>query len=304
MVKNIVFLGNNNLFDVIRKNISKQYQIAEINKYRFSNDNFIYVLPKNIKNNSIIIIADFSNHVHRNLMGLFFCLDYFSNNNNSIENIIFTYFPYSRSNRIIEGQTSNLRTIVSFLNNYDIKNIITIDPHFGDQNINLNACLKIISQSNIFREEIEKFDPKTTLLIGPDKGSSKRINEISQISNIKFVVLDKIRNDHKEKVEISIKENDKNIIEQYNIYLIFDDEICSGNTINNTINKLVTLNPNCQIFIFITHAFLRKKPLFLKFKQVKQLLITDSISTHSKINDKKIIKKDVSNIILDCINSD
>jgi len=168
----------------------------------------------------------------------------------------------------------------------------------------LHAELNIVSQQEIFRDILIKFEQNKALLIGPDKGSCLKINEISKMTQINGVVLYKQRSNHKEKAKIIVSKNEKGIIEKYNIYLIFDDEICSGDTIYKTIKKLISINPNCKIFIFTTHAFFSNKLDFLDYEQVMQMYITNSVSLNSKINNSKLIRKDISIKILDCINDD
>src|SRR6056297_774775 len=140
------------------QSLSTNYKIniCNFNKYKFSNNNFIYQFAKLKVVGKVNIVANLSEKIHANLWGLLTVLDLLKRENISIENLVFPYFPYSRSNHIHKHQTRPLYTLIENLNRAPINTILTFDPHFGDQNLPIHASFKIIDQVHIFEKFLEQ----------------------------------------------------------------------------------------------------------------------------------------------------
>ncbi len=295
MFDNIVLIGDKTS---LLKNIEKQSKaILKYHEHKFSNDNFIYSFKDNTIVEDVNIIADLSLNLHKNLCGLFFLLDYFQRNKIAIKSLFFPYFPYSRTNHFHKNQTANLFMIVNHLNLYDIKQIYCCDPHYQNQDIELKAELKIIEQENIFSEEFRKIIQKDTIIIGPDRGSKRRVERISSQFNTQGICFDKKRINHEENVFIKLSSKFDKMIKVAHEIVLIDDEICSGNTMNKIIEYVTHSNPDCNIIIFVTHSFMKNVPDFINNKNVKNVYVSNSIHLASKLKSDKIIIKDISSII-------
>ncbi len=295
MINHIILIGAETS---LLKNIEKQSKaILKYHEYKFSNDNFIYSFEDDTFEEDVNIIADLSSNLHKELCGLFFLLDYFKRNNIAINYLFFPYFPYSRTNHIHKNQTANLFMIVEHLNLYDIKRIYCCDSHFQNQDIGLKAELNIIEQEDIFTEEFNKIIHENTIVIGPDRGSKKRVDKICSQFNIPGFCFDKKRINHQEKVVIKSNAKFDEIIKKAAEIVLIDDEICSGSTLKKITEYVSAANPDCKINIFVTHSFMNNVPDFINNKNIKNVYTTNSIHLASKLKSKKIIIKDISSII-------
>lgn len=296
-MKNTIIIG----YDTqLIKNLKRRFlgSLINYNKHYFSNKNFIIEFIDSIDVQDIFIIVDFSYDLHRYLWELLFICDYLSSLNKNIKNLIFAYFPYSRSNNSKCNQTQNLSTIIRSLNLYSIERISTIEPHFGEMNIGFKGEMSIIRLKDIFFNEIAKHidsDKRdNTILIGPDKGSLRMVKEISDSFNIDFHIFDKYRIDHSEKVFFNIGNNSihyNSILKKKRQIFIFDDEICSGNTIIGIVNYLYRIRDNFDIYIFIAHSFLQEDFFLKEYSKELKIFCTNSIDycyemkNHLKIKD-------------------
>ena len=296
-MKKIIIIGDEtNLLKTIRKNCVKQS--LKFNKYQFSNDNFIYQLgeetPKNVS-----IITDLSVNLHDNLWGLFFTLDFLKSKNVNIDKLIFPYFPYSRSNHENENYTSGLFSIISYLNKYNIGEIVTFDPHFEYQKLPLNHKFIIVKQEQIFENILSEKLIVNSLIIGPDKGSQQRIDRLRNKYKLNGFTLNKTRDGHNEKVEICVTDLQREIIRNSEYISIFDDEICSGSTLQVSVSKIKEINPTTTIDVFVSHNFLKDDTNRL-FGYINKLYTTNSI--HNNLQTKRIEFTDLSTQIIEEIN--
>jgi len=298
-MRKVVLIGEEtNLLNNIHQN--NNIEIIDFRKYKFSNNNFIYQLEGKVDFDEVSIVADLSKKLHENLWGLFFALDFLKEKKVNIQNLVFPYFPYSRSNKEHKDSTFNLRVIVNFLNLFPINKITTFDTHFGNQNLGLKSKLKIMRQRDVFDNEIKKLD--NTVFIGPDAGSKERINELSNSFGIPGIVLVKKRTNHSETVNLNIKKEHVDLLKNIDKVTIFDDEICSGNTIKIAIEKILEINENIKIDIFITHSFLKNDTELITYKSINKLYVTNSVDNFNN-NSDKVIVKDLSKLIIKEINA-
>lgn len=297
-MKKVILLGEEtNLLTNIKQN--DNIEIINFQKYNFSNNNIIYQLEEEKKIDNISIIADLSEKLHENLWGLFITLDFLKKRNVEIDKLIFPYFPYSRSNHEHKNHTSSLFTIIKYLNNYVIGKIITFDPHFENQELPFNNKFKMIKQEQIFKNILNEKLIENSLIIGPDKGSQQRIENLKNKFKVNGFTLNKTRDNHKEIVNIFINDWQKEKIKNSDYISIFDDEICSGSTLQITINKIVKIKENIVIDVYITHNFMKSIDNAI-FGNINYLYTTNSISKEVKINKMHIV--DLSEMIIEKIN--
>ena len=227
--------------------------------------------------NPINIVTDVLKNAHEILWELFFCLDYFKSNLVHIKKLIFTYFPYSRSDKGTVDRTCNLNTILSFLSIYPINEIVTFDLHFQTEKIDSRIKIKSIKHIDIFGSLIDEDNINNYLIISPDKGGFNRAIKYKDKFGIPVICMEKSRTDHTEKVNYIInKENQKTIEYAKQIYII-DDEICSGNTLQQLIKVVRKNNPPAIIKCFITHCFNQKIDDSSFLKDIDMLAITNTL---------------------------
>ena len=303
-IKDVLLIGDKtNLLMSLSKKIMDR--IISYNEYEFSNQNFIYEFEHVNFCDTISIVADFSYNINKHFLGLFFLLDYLKKNKIKVNQILFPYLPYSRSNHLKKYQTFNLFTIIELLNFYDVTNIVTFDPHFEGQNFDFaTAQIKYHSHEVIFYNEIEKIvinkNIDELVVIGPDEGSKKRVEQIAESFGVLGMFFNKIRKSHDEKVnyDFNINQYQYSEIKKKKEIIIVDDEICSGNTLKELIKFLKDISPNCKIYVFITHFFNNDLLDVFKLNYIKFICITNSIDCANTLNTPWIKVIDLSPFII------
>ena len=282
------------------KNITKNKDLKLIyyEKVYFSNSNFIYQFNADTRFDNLSIIVDLSVNLNENLLGLLFVLNFLKEKGILIKKLIFPYFPYSRSNNKSENCTSGLDAIIHCLNQNLIEEIIIYDPHFVRQDLPFRAMVKTISQEEIFHDILMNKKYDQALIIGPDNGSTERVEKISEFLKIKAFTLNKQRSGHDEIVQITISDVISNEIKKCNKILIFDDEICSGDTLKKTINAIIHINRMAVIDVYVTHNFI-KKDIGEIFLNVNQLYSSNSIQnefSHANLTKIDLTKQLIGHI--------
>ena len=214
----------------------------------------------------------------------------FYNLNNNLSNItlLIPYLGYCRQHNDTNSVGS---MILESIKNFKIKKIHLLEPHCIRifHNLSKYSNINIISPRELFIRYIQtlnlNLNIENSILISPDKGFENEIKYYSKILNIDYIVGKKIRNNQGkiEKLYISFNEKFKNI-------LIIDDLIDTGDTITTLIKKLTGIKKNnLSIFVFCCHGVLSKKPEFLKYKCVKELILTNSLEVKYKNSKIKIL---------------
>ena len=293
-----VFIGGQT--DLIKIMIkSKNINTIDLKRYEFPNNNILHqISPESVKDD-INILVDVSFKMHESIWELICILDLFDNINLHVNNLILPYFPYSRSNKESVNFSSGLFSLIKLFNNYKINNIITIDPHFGSQHLFLKSKLNVISFNTIFENELRLLIDSKTLIIGPDKGSIKRITEIADHYKVSGFHLNKSRVTHDEIVEVTVMDKFKELLKGCSNIIVVDDEICSGQTILKTIELLKSIRQDIIIDIIATHCFIPERNItFLPL--IHSLTTTNTITNNyedQKINIVNITSKILSYIV-------
>ncbi len=296
---NVVLLGESTgLLNSLKK--KESLHIVNFEKVCFSNDNLLYQLNGNNNIQTISIVADLSSKLHENLWGLILSLDFFKKKKINIDKLIFPYLPYSRSNKVSNNNTKSLQTLICHINKYKVGELVVLDPHFGNQKLFSTNKIIIVEQKQIF-EPFLKNNLGYNLILGPDEGSKERVCQVSTLLNIEGFTFNKKRRGHKEEVKIKVAEQIRNYILKSDKLLIMDDEICSGETLKNTIKEIKLINSNLIIDVYITHNFMRRIDEEV-FKSINNFYTTNSIE--NKLRYQKINIVNLSRLIEDVVNYD
>ena len=289
-----IFVGEGT--DLITRLIkSNKIKTVDLKRHEFSNNNVLHEFNSNSFYESINILVDISANIHDCIWELICILDFCSQKNIYIDKLILPYFPYSRSNKTVDNSSSGLFSFIKILNNYQISKIITLDPHFGYQDLTLSSKLNIISFFEIFNNELRSFINNSTIIVAPDKGAIQKVKDIIRNYGVNGFQLSKTRHNHTEIATVSLESQSDQLLDDCSNIIIVDDEICSGNTILKTIELIRDIRQDIIIDVFATHCFIpENRIIFLPF--IRSLTSTNTVN--NKYNDKKIRIIDVSGIFL------
>lgn len=205
--------------------------------YRKFPDGESYIrIEQEVYQKSVAVITDLS-HPDEKFLSLVLFVETLKDLGAGHVGLIAPYLPYMRQDkRFLSGEGITSRYFAGMVSHvFDW--LVTIDPHlhrFHDLNeiytIPTAAAHAAPLISNWITDEID-----TPLLIGPDSESKQWVREVAGLTGAPFLVLEKIRRGDRD-VEISMPEAAAG--QTYTPVLI-DDIISSGNTMLETIGKLI-----------------------------------------------------------------
>ncbi len=253
---------------------------------QFSDGEIYAKVEETVKNKTIWVIAS-TFAPSDNLIELIFLLDALKRCGARI-NLLIPYFGYSRQDRIVEGECFSSKIICSWLKNFHLNKIITLNIH----GVRLKKFLKYkdIIPFELYSSIAKNYD----VLVAPDKGAKANVQKLSQLCNKPLVVIEKFR-PKKEQVKIlELKGTVKN-----KKVIIVDDMISTGGTIIEA-SKVLLQKGAREVSVIATHGVFSGDAIKnLEKSPIKNIYVTNSIpqkqSKKVKVMDlsefiKKIIK--------------
>jgi ribose-phosphate pyrophosphokinase len=228
-------------------------------------DGEVYVkIPKinNLKKGKVIILHSGCPKPNEGLMELELILQILKEQKIKPE-LFFTYFPYSRQDKIFEkGETNAAENLIKKLvDYYKVRKIYAIDPHFAKRQwvkkypiINLSAVPLLI-------EKAKRDFGKDIIFLSPDKGGKRRtgIKGLEKERIGKFIKLSGFSKNLKGRVVVAV-----------------DDIIGSGKTLLK-FYKLAKKSGAEKVIALITHGVIPKGVKKVK-KNFNKLYLTNSIA--------------------------
>jgi len=201
--------------------------------------------------------------------------------------LFFTYFPYSRQDKIFEtGETNVAENLIKKLMNYYlVKKIFVIDAHFGEREWVKKYPLINISAIPLLMERAKKDFGENILFLATDKGGRERF---------KIPGFDKLRRSSFE-IELKISKELVNSMKG-KIVGIVDDILGTGGTLLKA-RKLARKSGAKRIIALVSHPLLKEGILKIK-KEFGKVYFTNTIF------QPKIPQIDITELILKAISKD
>lgn len=243
----------------------------------FENGELNIILPKIEGNyNKILIFTRNNRDANSALMQTYFIASRFLQLHPNVQvEVIFTYFPYSRHDNIIEDEKfSTFHYVLKLLKVCGVQKVYTIDLHSNVknslmcenkefvENIPITGLLNnIISSNNI------------STVIFPDYGSKNRLH--GKITNvISTITCKKVRG---AEGEVFAEASLDNIRCNKKSCIIVDDVVHSCNTLLNVVRNVLS-QAEFPLFCFVTHLDITRQGLrLLNSLQVEKLYTTNSV---------------------------
>src|SRR3990167_6270682 len=255
------------------KYLEKNFEYSKYKLDRFCDGELYLKLETDVKNREVFVITN-TMAPSDNILELTFLLDALTRQNAKI-NLFFTYFGYSRQDRINEeGEAVSAEVISRILRLFDINKIFILHPHSDKLSYYLN--FKPIIPFSIFAELAKNFD----FIVSPDKGGAALVKKIAELSNTKFFSLTKKRIDHD---NVAFIEGSENVSGKR--ILIIDDMITTGSTIIKSA-ELLYKNGASIVDVAATHGVFCSGAIEkLENSSINKIYVTDSIK-QNQIPDK------------------
>lgn len=180
------------------------------------------------------------------------------------------YFPYAQQDRVCnKGESFSLQVIANLINTLPYRKIIINDPHSYVLSALFPAGKLVINtQAELIKDSFFNFyDIKGRVLIAPDNGASKKIQELSKLTGIPYVEFTKVRSASGEVESTKCTSDFEKYIEDNSIrcaYVI--DDICVKGGTFISLAKEVRKYYNAELNLYVTHGvFAAGKEELLKY---------------------------------------
>lgn len=272
------FIARKNLFSVTHRLISKlNMPYIKYDKKTYNGGELQVIFKQSLDNlDEVYLFIDLWPNPNDKIFELQSVLSLIAFHTKKI-NLILPFIPYLRQDKNEEYISSGSQILASITNDYNVKKIITFEPHSKNSLKHFNC--KIISLDiyqqfkNIIKEE--KIS-KDSLIISPDYGGKDRAKKLSEICSLKSTYFSKKRNGK----NIDIYQNN-NSLNNIKSAIILDDMVDSGGTIINTIKILK--EKNIRIYVLITHILNeRKVQEIISQHENVELIYSNTILTNKK----------------------
>ena len=185
------------------------------------------------------------------------------------------YFPYAQQDRVCnQGESFSLQVIANLINTMPYRRIYVNDPHSYVLSALFPAGKLVIrTQAELMKENFFNFyNVAGCVLIAPDNGASKKIQELSKLTGIPYVEFTKVRaaNGEVESTKCTI-DFEKYIQDNSIQYAYVIDDICVKGGTFISLAKEVRKYYNAELNLYVTHGVFAagKEELLKYFDNVK-----------------------------------
>lgn len=240
-----------------------------------------------------VIIQSTNTPVDRNYMELFFMIDALKRSGAKSVTVVIPYLGYQRQDHIFrDGEVVSLEVIIRFLESLKVDRIIALDlhsikiPELFQIPVTQLSALSLFAETmksksfNEFLNDDSKDLFKNSILISPDLGGTRRVEQLSKLLNdLPWTALNKKRDLKTGEITINGFEgsfNPTNLSGKR--ALIVDDMISSGETIMEAAEYLKN-NGVVSCDVFATHAlFSEDAAEELQESYIDSLYVTNAVT--------------------------
>lgn len=273
--------GNSNL--PLANSISKYLGVAllEAEIKRFADDELFVEIKENVRGEDIFIIQSTSHPANDNIMELLIIIDALRRASARRITAVIPYFGYARQDRKVVPRTPiAAKLVASIITTAGVDRVLTLDLHAGQIQGFFDIPVDNLFSAPVFSKHIkENYHQKDTIIVSPDVGGLVRARVVADKINAELAIVDKRRPKPgvSEVMNIIGDVSGKNCI-------IIDDIVDSGGTLCNASDALISKGAK-SVSAYITHGVLSgKAPERIAKSSLSSLVITDSISQNSKID--------------------
>lgn len=278
--------------------------------FRFNNNEINTFPIDSVRESSVFIIASGSNYkyttVNDNIMAIFAMLRSCRNASAKHITLICAYLPYCRSDKQDQNRAPIMAKLVCDLfKTAGANRIITFDLHAAQIQGFFDGPVDNLYATNIIIKEIEKdfFTEKNKfIVVSPDVGGLKRIQDCSNQLGAEYTFLVKKRN-HEKISHISNHELVYNINLCDKIAIIIDD---IGDTLGTLVSaaKILKDKGAKKVIVAITHGIFSGKAFEnLKEDYIDLIYVSNTLPQKKNLHksNSKIKVVDISNLCAEAI---
>ena len=263
-------------------------QLCQASIRKFADDEIFVEINENIRGEDVFIIQSTSHPANDHLMELLITIDASKRGSAKRITAVMPYYGYARQDRKTGPRTPiTAKLVANLITSAGADRVLTMDLHAGQIQGFFDIPLdNIFSAPPIIKDMKEKFGENSNLVISsPDVGGVVRARAFAKRMGAGLAIADKRR----EKAGVSEIMHIIGEVENKTCILL-DDIADSAGTLCNAAKALSEKGAK-EIYSYVSHGVLSGKALEkIKSSEIKELVITDSISASEAVKIAKNIR--------------
>ena len=255
--------GNNSLGGYESYFVDEIHYLTDCEITDFANGEINFHLKEEIIGKDVFVVqtgySDENKSINDYIMELMLIIDTCSRSNIRTITVVIPFYPYSRSDKKDKpGVPIGGKLVANMLSMYNVCRVITLDLHSGQMEGFMDCPFDNLFATDLFVEYFKTKlfieNPKEKyILVSPDNGSTKRIEDYASILNMSYVTMHKQRSYTENNVVIkSMLIGDSCSLNQ-KIGIIIDDMVDTLNTITSSVHVLKENGIN-NVIVVATHG--------------------------------------------------
>ena len=285
MDKLAIFSGN--AHPELAKNICKflKVELSHALVDRFSEGEIRVKIDDNVRGKDVFIIQPTCPPPNENLMELLILIDAMKRASASRITAVIPYFGYARQDRKDQPRVPiTAKLVANLLTVAGTNRVLTMDLHAGQIQGFFDIPLDHLYAVGVFYDYFKKLNLKDLVIVSPDVGGIKMARAYAKRIGASLAIIDKRREspDKTEAMHILGEVEGKNAI-------MVDDLIATGSSLFEGVHALKNAGAK-NIYAAISHGVLSGPAIerLDKCKDLKELVITDSIPLDGKKNHERL----------------
>lgn len=288
--------ANRPLAEAIAKTL--EVRIAEMQVFKFANDNTFVKIMENIRKRDVFIIQPASRPVNDNLMQLLIIIDACKRASASSVTAVTPYYAYARSEKKDQPRVPiTAKLVADLLTVAGADRVITMDLHAEAIQGFFNIPVDHLYAMPVLLKYLKSKVCSETTMVSPDTGGTARARAYARRLNADLAIIDKRRVGNVDKTEIlQVVGN----VEGRNCWLV-DDIIDTGGSLVKAAETLMEKGAAEVNAVAIHPVFSNNALEKIDKSPIKQVVVTDTILLPEEGPKNKIHVESVAELLGDAI---
>lgn len=275
--------------------------LGEAEIFKFANDNTFVAIKESVRQADVFVIQPSCVPVNEGLMELLIMIDALKRASARSIAAVLPYYPYARSDKKDQPRVAiSARLVGDLLTAAGADRVVTVDLHAPQIQGFFKICLDHLSARGLIADYFSCLDLGDGVVVAPDAGAAKQAEYYAGRLNLPYAIIDKRRMDNKDRpVAKNIIGNVRN-----KTALIFDDEISTGASVEETIRILREKGVNRVLVGAVHPVFCGKVLERMQDPFIGQVVVTDTVPIPPEKRFPKLRVLSVAELlatVIDCI---
>jgi len=268
-----IFAGRSNepLAHAIVKRLRMELGKMEI--FTFSNENLFVRILENVRDADVFLIQTSASPVDTHLVELLVMIDAFRRASAQRITAVLPYYPYVRSDQKDQPRIPvTARLVADLLETAGANRVLTMDLHSAQIMGFFRIPVDHLTAMPLVASYFQKKNLSNLVVVATDVGGSKRCRKLAELLKADLAIIEKRREDSETKVMSMIGTVEGKTA------LIFDDEVCKGDSILEAVDLLQQKGAK-PIYAAVTHAVLAQDAAdrITACTELQELVVTDTL---------------------------